>query len=139
MNKGTIEQLGHPDEIYHNPSNAFVANFIGNANIIKPKIISKHNNRFQIKLLGQELELTTSKNQFLCLIRPEEIYPSEKSKMRYKVEWIENLGNILRYTLKNKDSYLSMDILNRISTKKYEVGEEVGISFESTALKVISV
>ena len=30
MNKGKIEQFGSPDDIYNNPNNIFVAEFIGN-------------------------------------------------------------------------------------------------------------
>ncbi|MDO6728196.1 ABC transporter ATP-binding protein, partial [Cognatishimia sp. 1_MG-2023] len=33
MSQGRIEQIGTPQEIYHKPANAFVANFIGNANL----------------------------------------------------------------------------------------------------------
>lgn len=34
MNKGKVEQIGSPFEIYHNPQSLFVADFIGQANII---------------------------------------------------------------------------------------------------------
>ena len=39
MNKGKIEQFGNPDDIYNNPKNIFVAEFIGNPkmNILKKK------------------------------------------------------------------------------------------------------
>jgi len=33
MNRGRIEQIGTPSEVYHNPNTAFVANFIGDNNI----------------------------------------------------------------------------------------------------------
>ncbi|MEP0315644.1 ABC transporter ATP-binding protein [Hyphomonas sp.] len=35
MSHGRIEQVGTPQEIYHRPANAFVASFIGNANLLK--------------------------------------------------------------------------------------------------------
>ncbi|WP_242850500.1 ABC transporter ATP-binding protein [Clostridium baratii] len=35
MNSGKIEQIGTPEEIYNNPLNSFVADFIGTTNIIK--------------------------------------------------------------------------------------------------------
>ena len=43
MNKGKIEQTGTPDDIYNNPNNIFVAEFIGNPkmNIFKIKTDSK--------------------------------------------------------------------------------------------------
>ena len=34
MNEGRIEQIGTPEEIYHSPRNAYVADFIGGANLI---------------------------------------------------------------------------------------------------------
>ncbi len=35
MNQGRIEQMGHPAEIYELPRTAFVANFLGQANLIE--------------------------------------------------------------------------------------------------------
>ncbi|MEE0801478.1 MAG: spermidine/putrescine ABC transporter ATP-binding protein [Gemmiger sp.] len=34
MNKGNIQQIGSPQDIYNEPKNAFVANFIGDSNIV---------------------------------------------------------------------------------------------------------
>lgn len=33
MNEGKIEQIGTPEEVYHNPANTFVLNFLGNVNL----------------------------------------------------------------------------------------------------------
>ena len=41
MNKGKIEQYGSPDEIYNNPQNIFVAEFIGSPKMNILKILSK--------------------------------------------------------------------------------------------------
>ena len=41
MNEGVIYQVGTPEEIYKNPSNQFVASFIGISNILKGTVISK--------------------------------------------------------------------------------------------------
>lgn len=38
MNKGVIQQVGKPKELYHKPSNAFVANFIGQSNMLPAKV-----------------------------------------------------------------------------------------------------
>ncbi|MFD0859247.1 ABC transporter ATP-binding protein [Roseovarius aquimarinus] len=35
MSSGRVEQIGTPQEIYHEPANAFVASFIGSANLLK--------------------------------------------------------------------------------------------------------
>ena len=40
MNRGRIEQEGRPEEIYKNPSTAFAANFLGDANILPVRVTS---------------------------------------------------------------------------------------------------
>ena len=55
MNKGYIQQIGTPEEIYNNPANSFVASFIGSPamNIVKAKLIDEElfiNDNLKIKL-----------------------------------------------------------------------------------------
>ena len=38
MNQGKIEQIGTPDEVYHNPVNAFVLNFLGKVNLFHGRV-----------------------------------------------------------------------------------------------------
>jgi iron(III) transport system ATP-binding protein len=38
MNVGTIEQIGTPEQIYNQPKNRFVADFVGSANLIKGRV-----------------------------------------------------------------------------------------------------
>lgn len=38
MNKGKIEQVGSPQDVYHNPASVFVLNFLGNVNIFHARI-----------------------------------------------------------------------------------------------------
>lgn len=78
MDVGEVKQVGNPVEIYKNPDNIFVADFIGTSNFISGKITKKENNKSVIELeqgnkfslqldngkLGQEVEV--------C-IRPEHI------------------------------------------------------------------
>lgn len=44
LNAGRIEQMGSPKEIYNEPKNRFVADFIGAANICKAKIVKSDDN-----------------------------------------------------------------------------------------------
>jgi putative spermidine/putrescine transport system ATP-binding protein len=41
MRRGTIEQIGKPDELYRRPANVFVAEFLGESNVIKGRIIER--------------------------------------------------------------------------------------------------
>lgn len=38
MNKGRVEQVGTPEEVYHSPANVFVLNFLGNVNLFHCRV-----------------------------------------------------------------------------------------------------
>ena len=97
MNKGNIEQFGAPDDIYNDPKNVFVAEFIGNPkmNIIKIKkedIVNKNT----LNLFNKTIKFENSNfNDDLYIgIRPEDISLENKSEIAVEVtiELIENLG-----------------------------------------------
>lgn len=48
MRDGTFEQIGTPAEIYHNPKTSYVAQFVGNANIIHGTVVEQENKRVTI-------------------------------------------------------------------------------------------
>lgn len=50
MNRGKIEQVATPYEIYQYPKNEFVAKFIGEINLLKGKIIERSTSEFQVRL-----------------------------------------------------------------------------------------
>jgi sulfate transport system ATP-binding protein len=40
MNKGKVEQIGSPEDIFHHPANGFVMHFLGNVNIFHSRLES---------------------------------------------------------------------------------------------------
>ena len=98
MNKGRIEQFGSPEDIYNNPNNVFVAEFIGNPkmNIFKVKtedIINK--NTFKLFNKDIKFENLNFKDGLYVGIRPEDISLENKSEYsaEISVDLIENLGS----------------------------------------------
>jgi spermidine/putrescine transport system ATP-binding protein len=80
INKGRIEQLGTVDEIYHQPRTTFVANFIGEANILPATVLARSEDRVHIKLDGKldlvirNANLSPDAETLLVSIRPEKIH-----------------------------------------------------------------
>ncbi len=98
MNKGKIEQSGTPDDIYSNPNNIFVAEFIGNPKMNIFKVESKNIiNKNTFKLLNNEIkfENVNFKDGLYVGIRPEDISFENKGEfaVRISVDLIENLGS----------------------------------------------
>ena len=73
MNKGRIQQIGTPEDIYNEPKNAFVADFIGESNILDGVMLDDYLVKFfgrQFKCLDKGFE----KNEPVdVVIRPEDI------------------------------------------------------------------
>ena len=98
MNKGNIEQFGAPDDIYNNPKNIFVAEFIGNPkmNIIKiDKKDIKDKDTFNLFNKSIKFENSNFENGLYVGIRPEDVSLENKSEIAFEVnvELIENLGS----------------------------------------------
>jgi ABC-type sugar transport system ATPase subunit len=110
LNGGNIEQVGTPDEIYSNPSNIFVAQFIGTPkmNILK---ITKDNiiSDSEINFLDNKIKMGSInflQKDYYIGIRPEHFNVSDDSEYKFKpkIELIENLGNEKIIYIK-KDNY----------------------------------
>ncbi len=61
MNRGKIEQVGTPSEIYERPHTAFVAQFIGDTNLLTGDIVGVDSNLIQVLTKGG-LKLTVTRN-----------------------------------------------------------------------------
>lgn len=83
INKGRIEQLGNSVEVYHRPSTAFSADFIGESNLVRAEIVSREGSLLRLRLSGgREWYLTDSRvpqsaKSVLISIRPEKIWVSK--------------------------------------------------------------
>ena len=98
MNKGKIEQSGTPHDIYSNPNNIFVAEFIGNPKMNIFKVESKNIiNKNTFKLLNNEIkfENVNFENGLYVGIRPEDISLENKGEfaVKIRIDLIENLGS----------------------------------------------
>lgn len=77
LNKGSIEQIGSPQEIYHHPINRFVADFIGAANITDAYVNEIGDNLYSVKSIFGDFTVHSEKkpesNHIYICFRPEDI------------------------------------------------------------------
>jgi ABC-type Fe3+/spermidine/putrescine transport system ATPase subunit len=78
FNKGRIEQIGKPDEIYRTPSSPFTARFVGNANIIPVKVLHIEKDEAAVQLGARTFKLPVkgrllSPGAASMVVRPEAI------------------------------------------------------------------
>ena len=63
MNKGQIEQMGAPEELYELPRTSFVANFLGQSNLFTGKVISSGSNSIVVDVAGRKIEIPRERAQ----------------------------------------------------------------------------
>ncbi|MDD6056051.1 MAG: sulfate ABC transporter ATP-binding protein [Helicobacteraceae bacterium] len=93
MNKGKIEQIGTPEEVYEKPANPFVYSFLGNVNLFKGRVSDGN-------------LVVDSKSHETLFVRPHEILVSEN--------YSENAtsGEILHYRILGARIRLDIEIIN---------------------------
>jgi spermidine/putrescine ABC transporter ATP-binding subunit len=113
LNRGRIDQVGLPGEVYERPANPFVGRFLGEANLIEGIVIGQSGELVRLRLAsGQELRVPRSAGAVtgsgLLFIRPERVeiasgtsVPADPgaNTLVGTVRRCSLLGNILRYAV----------------------------------------
>ena len=135
INNGEIEQSGTPNDIYDEPINRFVADFIGESNIIKG-VMKKD---YLVEFVGKQFQCVDKglreNEKVEVVIRPEdlEITSAEKGKLLVDVDSILFRGVHYEICCYDKDG--NEWLVH--STKKGNVGDKIGLDFEPEAIHVM--
>jgi spermidine/putrescine transport system ATP-binding protein len=81
MNHGVIEQMGAPGELYENPATTFVANFLGQSNLIMATVLDPHGDAVVVDCHGQKVGVLPGRSHIRegkgwLGVRPEKIFAS---------------------------------------------------------------
>jgi putative spermidine/putrescine transport system ATP-binding protein len=134
MNRGRIQQVALPRELYERPANAFVADFVGESNLLFGRIAAVHDGHAEIAF-ENGLRLTAraempAGTRVGALIRPERLRPAgadAQSANRLCGEVIETiyLGTSHKYRLRLANG---TEILVRVRDAARQASAEVGAS-----------
>jgi spermidine/putrescine transport system ATP-binding protein len=105
MNKGKIEQMGTPEELYDSPKTSFVANFLGQSNLIPGEVSGNDGDNLIVDLFGTKVAVPKARSSalgksVLVGIRPE--------KFRIAAEGKSTHGNVLTGGVVSDVSYIGV-------------------------------
>ena len=94
MSEGRIQQIGTPQDIYNEPKNAFVADFIGESNILDGVMLADYSVRFSGQTFRCVDKGFAPKEQVDVVVRPEDvdIVPGDKGKLLGVVTSVTFMG-----------------------------------------------
>lgn len=136
MDKGKIQQIGTPEDIYNEPINAFVADFIGESNIVdaimlKDYLVSFGGVKFEC------LDRGFAENEFVeAVVRPEDIKitePGAKASLT---------GTITGITFKGVHFEILVDVggfiwMIQTTEENHKEGEKIGMYIEADAIHIM--
>ncbi len=135
MNKGKIEQIGTPEEIYHFPKTRFVADFIGRANFVPVVTGAISGGKVKIALLGKQIETdmpfdVTEGANTTVMLRPEALSLRQDSALPQAViEQAMYLGTEIEYIVRLDDNLLTIAENDPRRRHMFAEGETVGVDF----------
>ncbi len=137
MDKGKIQQIGSPEDIYNEPVNAFVADFIGESNIVDAIMIKDYVVSFG-GVTFECLDAGFGENAFVeAVVRPEDIQivePGAKASLT---------GEITSVTFKGVHFEILVDVggfiwMIQTTEENHKIGEKIGMYIEPDAIHIMN-
>jgi putative spermidine/putrescine transport system ATP-binding protein len=135
MSQGHIEQVGAPATIYNYPATEFVAQFVGQLNLIPATDIDII--KGACKVAGQSVKFEPMPNRPVSdkprlAIRPEEVHIGSgegRNTLKGRVESVLFLGSVVRLRINVGGALFSADFFNERNLTLPRAGDDVVISF----------
>ncbi len=156
MNEGRIEQIGTPTEVYERPASLFVADFIGQANVLEAELTHVGDGTVTVVVLGQQLTIPAAvappPGRVTLVIRPEDVKiaplsldPAEVGDLcaTGRVRSHEYLGSLIQCVVQLRDgTVLIARIPKRIGNADAFIGgfspdTEVRVAIPSAAVRPV--
>ena len=148
LNDGVIQQVGSPMELYDNPANRFVADFLGTANLIdgrvekgQDKITFQADDGTLIPINGTGVEAGPGTAMF----RPQDLTirkPGEDADdgavLPGRVQHREFLGSLIRYAVRVGDNVILVDDSHQAGRPVFDVGDDVALRLAVDQVRILA-
>ena len=144
MNKGKIEQVGTPQEVYLRPASVFVADFIGRANFIQGEVKGRDEHGLAVELYGRVLHIQNyADKQFAvgdtvtAVVRPESVTVGMEGQFEGDIVMSAFMGAHQEYRVKLGDIVLDAEQLNPMGGKLFAENEHVSIRLHEDSIYIV--
>ena len=133
MSEGRIQQIGTPEDIYNEPQNAFVADFIGESNIFNGIMTGPMKARFAGGVF-ECVDDVPEGTQITAVVRPEDIEVVKPSEGQIRGRVISVIFKGIHYEITVQSGRYEVVIQ---STKSAKTGDEVGMKVEPDGIHIM--
>jgi iron(III) transport system ATP-binding protein len=133
MNKGNLIQVGTPRELYRQPADRFVAEFVGQSNVLPVQLVESNSQAAVVSLFGHTIRSRRPPRQggeVAVVLRPEalRLSPRNGRGVPAHVLTLSYIGPVARYTIGAPEgAVLTVDIYNPGPHEFYAEGTPVSL------------
>ncbi len=141
MKSAEIAQMGTPDDLYNTPNSEFIADFIGDANVVDCEVTSIKLGIATVEIAGMKLKVPTKQTAAFnasLVIRPQNITlarVSNKDRIKGNVTYAAYLGNQIQYTLDTAIGELFVVDNNMVDI--FKVGSDIHLILNEKKLALV--
>ena len=145
MNKGHIEQVGTPHEVYQHPASRFVADFIGSANFVEAKVSEgdSEGEMIPVRMLNEDFNVhyaglpVKAGDTVQIVLRPESIRLADSGDVEAEVISSTYMGAVQEYVVRAGDKELETEEYNPEGKRIYRPGDKVWLRIQRDALHAV--
>ena len=142
MNKGVVAQMGTPQEIYYHPVNEFVADFIGEANFLKGKLISSDGRSATLAVDGNLITVPGKPGmapgeEYTIVLRPEAARLAPEGGLPCEVVLSCFMGSYQNYHVMVGDTLVKLEEHNPKNRRIFSVSERCTLVFEPESVHIL--
>jgi spermidine/putrescine transport system ATP-binding protein len=147
LGHGAVQQIGTPDEVYEDPENRFVADFIGETNFLEVDVISVTGGEATVRTpLGQTVTTfhkgAAAGGRATLSLRPEKIGMEDQATgelMKGRIAARNYMGGYTHYAVDVGPVTLRVSRRNAVShSQSFEVGRTVRLGFRHDSARVLA-
>ena len=147
LGDGQIQQIGTPSEIYEDPENRFVADFIGETNFLDGTVVSVDGDKARVKTpFGFEITTfqkgVTGPGPVTVSLRPEKIGMAEQAtgnSLTGTIAGRNYMGGFTHYTVDVAGIPLRVSRRNDVShAESFDIGQTVMLGFRDDSARVLA-
>jgi len=137
MDKGVVAQIGTPQEIYYHPSSEFVADFIGEANFLRGRLVAGD----VADIAGHRVAVSAPGlrpgQECTLVLRPESAVLAGKGQLPCQVVLSCFMGSYQNYHVTVGGTLVKITDFNPKNRRIYQVGESAWVDFAKEDVHVL--
>jgi spermidine/putrescine transport system ATP-binding protein len=142
MNAGIVEQLGAPEVLYDRPTSTYVANFLGQSNLIRAGVTGRDGDDLVVRVGEQQVRMSASRcpsgvDDLYLGVRPEKLHVAPRAEQRPGMNRLDGVVTDASFTGVSTQYQVRLGwgqeitvFVQNLHATRLRPGDEVAVSWE---------